>query len=82
MQKVAKAVKTALAYDAFDYASIKNFLLQQVYPSIDIGQQNCLTDHPQLAAVVVSSIELSRYDVLLSQPVGEDIRGDRGEEAK
>lgn len=82
MQKVAKAVKTALAYDAFDYASIKNFLLQQVYPSIDIGQQNCLTDHPQLAAVVVCSIELSRYDALLSQPVDKHIRGDRGEEAK
>jgi transposase len=66
MPKVTEAIRRALAYGSYDYASIKNLLLQQVHPKVIVSELDCLTEHPELSDVVVSKQLLDCYDVLLT----------------
>ena len=66
MQRVRDSIKSALAYGVCDYSSIKNLLLQQVHPKVIVEEKDCLTEHPQLADVVVERQSLDCYDVLLT----------------
>ena len=70
MQQVIEAIRRALAYDAYDYASIKNLLHQQVHPKVIVDKEDCLTEHPELADVVVERQLLDCYDVLLTSGGG------------
>jgi transposase len=70
MQQVIEAIRRALAYDAYDYASIKNLLLQQVHPKVIVDRDDCLAEHPELSDVVVERQLLDCYDVLLNSGGG------------
>jgi len=65
MQQVIEAIRKAFAYGAYDYASIKNFLLQQVHPKMIVDSGCCLLEHPELVDVVVHPQSLNCYDILL-----------------
>lgn len=67
MLKVVEAIRRALAYGVYDYASIKNLLNQQVHPKMIVDDYCCLSEHPELAGVVVNSQSLDCYDSLLHQ---------------